>query len=311
MNSSTSNSRRFILALLTIYGLGLIGFVAGSEWIVRTVVAPSDGFEAYKASFQNAKAPTAVFGDSRAANGIENSEAVVNLGYAGETLSLMIRKAEAIAEAGHAKRIVIQVAPQQFAIYRVERSEDALADELFSRGGSILTFMKPQFRRYLLGYWGAALADPGRVLGSAAEKPPVEEHAPRFLEFEEGERSKKTDLRLQLHAPLPKSKLRDEMLKTLETGLERLKRRGMATCLVEFPVTSYYRNGMAKIDTFATLRTEIAALAEALGVRFLDLTETMPDDMFSDPDHLGPWARKTMTDLLVERCYEEGKAASR
>src|SRR5262249_14944785 len=149
---------------------GACAFMVGSELLVRFVVAPVDDYANYKAFFQSARAPVVAFGDSHVANAIESGPAVANLGYAGESLSLMLLNARTYMEKGRANRIVLQFSPQQFAVYRAAKDESAVAADLLERGEPWLQFMRPHFRGYLLGYWRAFLSDPSVAFAARADR---------------------------------------------------------------------------------------------------------------------------------------------
>ena len=283
--------------------------MAGSELIVRFVVAPNDGYEHYKASFRNARSPLAAFGDSHVANGLESNGELTNLGWAGDSLHLMLVKARSYAATGHARRIVLQYSPQQFAIYRAAKEQVEVADDLLGRGTPWLHFMQPHFRQYLLAYWETMLNDPGRVFAVHAAEPEDRTTAgegPRLVSLPVSEQRRLAGIRVQLHAPLPQGRTVEALVERFAQALREIRDRGIDICVVEFPLSTVYRDAAAQAPTFAAMRARMQALLAAEKVRFLDLTAAMPDSAFGDPDHIGRQGRAALTNLVLSGCFGAG-----
>lgn len=302
MNLFTSSSRSFVIFFLAIFAIGIAGFIAGSEMIIRRVALPQDAFEVYQQRFRNAGAKTAAFGDSHVADGLISDERIVNLGYAGETLPIMLTKAEAYVNSGRAKRVILQLSPEQFAIYRAERQDNDLLQELFGNGEPWLQLLRPHFRRYLLAYWSAFLKNPSRVI---AEKKSPAENVLSYAERPAAERRKEAEIRAQLHAPMAGGPIVSRLFDQFAQALDRFRQHGVAICIIEYPVSSYYRAAASDIATFGELRRRYQKLATEKNVRLIDLTDALPDAAFNDPDHIAPAYRDRATTLVLSRCFDE------
>jgi len=312
MSSSTSSFRGFVLAFCTVFAIGACAFVVGSELLVRFVVAPVDDYARYKAFFHSARAPVAMFGDSHVANAIENGPAVANLGYPGESLGLMLLKARTYVEEGRGKRIVLQFSPEQFAIYRAAKDQSSVADDLLQRNEPWLQFMRPHFRGYLLGYWRAFLRDPGVVFAARAEPAHgAAEEVKSFASWPKEAQRRDAELRVQLHAPLPQGGTVEALVAQIDAALREFKKRGVESCIVEYPLSSAYRAAAALAPTFAAMRARMKRLADSERVRYVDLTEAMPDTEFWDPDHVAAGSRGTATRLVIEGCFGAGEGGAR
>jgi hypothetical protein len=304
-DTTRSGTRGFALAFLVIVVVGVLVFIAGSEWIVRTRVAPRDGFEQYRALFQSAKAPIATFGDSHVANAVQSGGDVINLGYSAETLPLMLFKARTYAESRHPKAVILQFSPQQFALYRAENAQEGIREELSGASQPWLQFTRPQFRRYLLAYWDAWLheiASPPRAASAAPAQPPR-----LFPEWSEGEKRKSAEIRVQLHAPLAGGQSTDRLLASLVSTLGELQSKGVQTCVVRYPLSEVYRKAASAAPSFARLSERIKDLADKNGSRFVDLSSAFPDALFGDPDHIAPSHQAIVTKTLLDRCLSPGK----
>jgi hypothetical protein len=306
-NSSISSSdtavrgtRNFSFAFLSIVVVGVLVFVAGSEWIVRNRVAPRDRFEQYRALFKSSNAPIATFGDSHVANAIKSGDDIVNLAYPAETLPLMLFKAQTYAQSRQPKAIILQFSPQQFALYRADNAQDGIREELSAGPNSWLQFTRPHFRRYLLGYWRASLNE---VLSPAKAASRGSTPAPRlFPEWSDAEKRKSAEIRVQLHAPLAGGQSTDRLLHSFASTLKDLRARGIQTCIVRYPLSGAYRSAASAAPSFALLSDRIRALADENGVRFVDLSSAFPDAMFGDPDHIATSQQAIVTETVRNRC---------
>jgi len=293
-----------VLAFLAVFVGGVFTFALGSELLIRYVVAPTDGFERYKAEFRNTRAPVAAFGDSHVAAAIETTADIVNLGYPAETLPLMMSKVRSYAAAGHAKRAIVQLSPQQFAIYRADNRQDEMAAELFGQSEPWLKFIQPHFRRYLLEYWSTLIKDPARLTGSkATAQEAVRSEPVRFSELPVHEQRNSAEIRVQLHMPLPPGRTVDQLTSQLFGTLDDIRSHGVEVCIVEYPVSSFYRNATERAPSFQALRTRVHQLANDKGIPFVDITDRIPDSLFADPDHVAAAARDLVTRLVLAECF--------
>jgi hypothetical protein len=298
--TGVKGSRRFALVFLAIVVTGVIVFVAGSEWIVRTRVAPKDGFEQYRAMLRSATAPIATFGDSHVANAIRNGGDIVNLGYSAETLPLMLFKARTYADEKKPKAIILQFSPQQFALYRADNAQEGIREELAGTSQHWLQFIKPHFRRYLLGYWRGILEEavsPSKAVSTGPAQ------APRmFSDWPEAEQRKSAEIRVQLHAPLAGGPSTDRLLASLTDTIADLRNKGVETCVVRYPLSEVYRKAASAAPSFAQLSDRIRGLADKNGFRFVDLSSSFPDALFGDPDHIATSNQAIVTKTVLERC---------
>jgi hypothetical protein len=214
----------------------------------------------------------------------------------------MLMKAEAYVKSARATRVILQLSPEQFAIYRAERQDTDLMQELFSERKPWLQFLRPQFRPYLLAYWSALLKDPLRLIRSSA---PVSEKTIPYIDLPSADRRKAAEIRAQLHTPLPGGSIVSRMFDQLADTLDHLRQRGVTICIVEYPVSKEYRDASSAIATFGELRRRFQTLAKEKNLRLVDLTDALPDVAFNDPDHIAPAYRERSTALVLSRCFGE------
>lgn len=321
MNLFISSSKKFVIVFLLIYAIGAAGFAAGSELLVRFVVAPQDSYEHYKNNFYATQAPIAAFGDSHVADGPLSTEAFANLGTVGETLDLMLLKAQIYASSGRAKHIVLQYSPEQFAIYRVNKNQKDDAEELLNRERPLLMFMQPHYRQYLLSYWKSVLENPRRILLATASKTPEVESGNNektaaasdtqvFANLPQAEQRKAAEIRVQLQAPLPQGAMVERLIGKFSRSLRELRARGIGVCIVEYPLSGAYREAAARVPSFAAMHSRAKQLFDAENIRFVDLTAAIPDRDFADPDHIVTRARAHETALVLNGCFGDSAGSS-
>jgi hypothetical protein len=290
-----------------VFAVGAIAFVVGSELLVRLLVTPKDGFDAYRALLRSAKASTAAFGDSHVANAIESGPEIVNLGYAGETLPLMLAKARVYAESGRSRRVVLQLSPQQFAAYRVGKDQGEFQEELLGQSEPWLQFTRPHVRRYLLAYWQTVLSDPRRALAADPEPDSGPAESTPFSDLPPEEQRRSAEIRVQLHTPLKQGPAVEGLLRLLSAAFAELRGSGTEVCLVEYPLSSVYRRAASAVPSFALLRKRLRQEAAERDVPSVDLTESVPDSLFGDSDHLRPAGGHLVTGLILDRCFVASK----
>lgn len=317
MSLSISSFKSFVLAFAVVFVVGAGGFVAGSEVLVRYVVAPTDGYESYKAKIATAHAPIAAFGDSHVANGLVSNDRIVNLGFAGDTLPLMLVKAKVYVASNPAARIILQYSPQQFAIYRAGNMQADAANEILSVSRPWLMFMESHFRGYLLGYWSAALHDPDRVIaaftgpslssGPAADEPVEASKVGGLVSLSPAEQRRAAEIRVQLHAPLPPSRTVESLLAMFSDTVREFKKGGIDMCIVEYPLSNPYRKAMRGAVTFATMKDRMRRFMASEGLRLVDLTASLPDSAFADVDHVSARTKPALTKLVLASCFGSGQ----
>jgi len=303
VSSSISNSSGFVRAFALVVVLGTALFALGSEILVRRVYLPRDHFEAYRTLLRSTRAPVVAFGDSHVANAIESSDAIANLGFAGETLPVMLTKAEVYVASGRGRRVALQLAPQQFALYRLVNTNSELAKEFFATGKPWLQFLRPHFRRYLLRMWWEAIRNPRFIVAAPQPSKRVGHKPVRFTDLSAAEQQRRAELRVQLHAPLPLSPASKRLLASAGAAIDAFRRLGIDICILRYPQSSPYRTAAAAVPAFEVMHQKIAALANSKAVTFVDLSAELPDSAFSDPDHVGASGRKLVTRLVLDRCF--------
>ncbi|MBL8697720.1 MAG: hypothetical protein JNK67_05085 [Alphaproteobacteria bacterium] len=296
MSSSTSSSRRHVVALAVSLAAGLLVFAAGSEALVR-VAMQVDPYETYRARFRAAAGEAIAIGDSRTAANIAGP-GVENLGQPGDDLQSVLEK----LAARHARRplrlVLLQADPHQFAAYRVfKESAGKLADLV--EAPPPLAMLRPHYRQYLLGYWRAALAEPSRFLRPApahaeAPPPPPDPNGKAWRDL--------ADSRVQFHVPLAAPQGLPVHAAYRRT-IEALRRDGVAVCLVTHPVSRAYREAAARYPSFAAALALYDRTAAETGAARANFWDQVEDRDFADTDHLGAATAPAYTTRVLRSCF--------
>lgn len=295
MNSSTSSSKRFFVGFTLIFMVGIAVFIGGSEYIVRTIVAPKSDFDVLRERLHTTLAPYAAIADSRGANGLMDQDGFVNLSMRGDNLTTIVAKANFFARSSTAKGVIIQADPHHFASYRLNHDQSALRDDLFKRNTPWLEFLRPVFRQYLLEYWQAFLTSSPATTESA--------HALiRLTDLPSDKMAKTAAIRAGMQTPITSfqhTKFADLYAKTIQN----LSQKGIDVCLVSLPISSGYKNAAEREPTYNKVLQFYAALAEQFGVKYFDLSSALEDGQFSDPDHLNSEGAAVLTKIVLNDCF--------
>ncbi len=216
----------------------------------------------------------------------------------------MMATIRAYVDSGRAKRVVVQYSPEQFAIYRTDNQQDEMAAELFGPSEPWLEFMRPHYRRYLLDYWRTIINNPDRLFGADAtqrEAAPVD--PTKFTDQSFAEQQKSAAIRVQLQAPLPPGPAVDQLINEFFSTIDNIRARKVDVCVVEYPLSSAYRLVADRVETFRTLRMEFRQITAGKGIRFVDLTDKVPDELFANADHIAGSGRGLVTRLVLTGCF--------
>lgn len=299
MNSFTSVFRGYVAAFLATLLSGLLVSVGLTEAKLRLHVLPNDSFTDYKRLFLHGTSTVAAFGDSHVASGLVNQPEIDNLGQASDTLITALEKAKVRAARGGLKLIILQADPQMFSAYRLKANQQDRISILSRENDPPLAMLRPEYRQYLMQFWWSAISGPLAVfspLHQTEGAPEVSFHS-RPLQ----EQRKEALLRVQLHAPIPNPQM-TPLAQRYREAIEYFLHRGIRVCLVAFPVTSHYREATAGVASFGEAKLFFAETAMALGVPYLDYTDSLPDCSFGDSDHLLQEAADEFTHRVLRDC---------
>ncbi len=295
---------------MALFIVSALGFTVGSELLIRHHVAPGNGYDALRRAFHHGDDTEVAFGDSRAVSGILENAGFTNFAGAGESLATSLGKLDAYAArggaAGRNRRVLLQLGPQHFSFYRLSLDQTDLLADFLDPGRRRLQMLRPHFRRYLFDYWAAVLRDPGRLFAETGTIAPSRPKAePRVNEMPADARQRQAMIRTQLHIPVPGYAATADMKHLLGT-LKRARDAGITLCLVTFPVSSAYRDAAGYFPIFSDIRAAYGALAEDLGIAYVDLWDAFEDDYFGNVDHLNRDGSRRLSDELRRLCKGGG-----
>ena len=283
---------------MTVFFVSAVIFVAGSEALIRVYVAPRDTFDARKNAFLNGTETSAAFGDSGVVSGLVDGDGLANFADTGAGLDTILGKLDAYVAMGRGRRIVFQLAPQHFALYRLSGGgKDELREFLDPNSGG-LQFLRPHYRKYLFDYWAAVLRDPTLLRGAESVKKDIQ---PRLVDMSSDAQWRQANIRVQLHIPISGYAATKEM-RRLRAALKRAQDRGVDLCLVTFPVGGTYRAVAGKFPIFAEIRAFYKNLAAGIGATHLDLWGAYDDRYFANVDHLNQDGSRRLTREIRRRC---------
>ncbi|OEJ66074.1 hypothetical protein BEN30_12960 [Magnetovibrio blakemorei] len=281
--------------------MGILLFVVGSEFIVRTIVAPKNEFDAVRERLHSSHSAYGAFADSRGASGLRSKEDFSNFSMAGDNLSTIIEKARFFANSNAAKGIIIQADPHHFAIYRLNSDQSALRNDLFRPDTPWFQFLRPFYRQYLLEYWKAYILNLANPITQVAED--TQDHSIiRLSEQPPNEIETAASIRAGLQAPV-KNVMRTRFANAYATAIHEFKNSGIDVCMVSFPVSSAYLKLSIRDPNYSQALKYYAALADEIGVKYVDFSSALGDRLFGNADHLNEEGAQTLTHAILYNCF--------
>jgi hypothetical protein len=301
VNLFTSSSRAYVLGLMLSFFFSFCGSLLITEIWVREHVLKSDPFVSYKYLFINGTAKVAAFGDSHVANGLVSTSALDNLGQPADNLSTITQKIKLRIARGGINQVILQADPHMFSTYRIRTGDQGRIANLQGEKSPPLAILRPEYRQFLSKYWFAAISDylsPQSVESEAKKNEPI-------IAFDQWNKERAhmvTLVRVQMHAPVSNfkdSKFANEYVETVTN----LKEKNIQVCLVGFPLSSEYRRSESIASSFISARNFFSNLGGDLQVPYIDYSNAIQDDGFSDPDHLLPNFAENFTKRVMRDCF--------
>lgn len=272
----------------------------GSEFIVRKFIMPNHPYENLKYELHNKRPAFAAFADSHGANALQSHTDMANFSFRGDNLQTIMKKIRLFTQHHKPEGIILQADPHQFAAYRIMADQTALQTDLSDRSTPALAFLRPVYRQYLIEYWKEFLK---RIIWNRpSEDGQTSSEIRRLTELNVSEVRSDAERRVQLHSPLPEF-WESQGANDYRNIVNEMTRDGIKVCMVTFPLSSVYREKMADISMFAKSTSFFRDLKNDNNVTYIDFSETVPDQYFSDPDHLNSEGAYLFTKTVLNSCF--------
>jgi|GEM_PF-5519680 len=297
---------RFLwMVLATVLG-PLLLFGAGSEWLIRTHVAPNQNIEAHARFLRTAANPNAAFGDSHVAMGITGSDDIISLGFPADTLNHVIGKARLYYSRVNPGKVILQADLQQLTPGRLLQSFET--DRFLFAGNAwlidVLKLSIPVYRTNIIGHW--------RNFLSGGEFKRV-----RQFQTDDGSQTADTsiadwdDERVRAFANVilyDSSALRIDLKHPVLAQYEELAAwlvgKGASVCFVAYPLDHIFSGLAQTLQTEADAAALFSGMAERVGARYFNYRhQPFPRSQFYDPDHLNRMGGEAFTRRVMQDCF--------
>ncbi len=318
MNLSTSSSRRWLRIFFAILVPVCGGYLAASEWLIRTQVTPHDNFEYISSRLRASTQPNAAFGDSHvAAVSDYDTKDFINLGIGATTIRKMDQRVRYYFQKIKPGQVIIQADPHLFAEYRLQPQGSYVPEDYSNLR---LRALDPQHRGFMSSYWSAFLLKRTftkesfnsdmlwqvvrQLLSPAASAPLAEAPAqqpespalaqepsdgtppPRASEAaaepppDAAEMAKfNAFMDSEVATHTPVRDFRSrDEARIYRNMIDFLISRGAAVCLVNYPVDKFYRERADAIPTFGETREFYKEIARENHIPYVSFW-----DRFDDP----------------------------
>ncbi len=252
----------------------------------------------YKSLFLSGTAPWVALGDSHTANSLKSSSIIDNLGYASDNLESMSIKSLHRIKRHKPKGVILQATPHIFSFYRLSDNQEKKTEFLTNNDEYIFKFLNPINRPYLLNYLKLIIKN--KFLSNSKVKKSLKLNK-SWDEKPLSAKNYETSTRIQLHMPISDFKNHFSLV-TYKNMIDSTLKLNIDVCLVRYPVTSTYLDKTNKIELFNELNTTIQEIAKSYDINFVDLSNSLEDKSFADPDHILSTSKETVTDLVKKGC---------
>lgn len=310
MSSSTSSSRAYLFALILITAGLFAGFLATSEWIIRSKVRPRDRDEDPYAwhlrLFHTGGAKDVAFGDSYMAHALLGLDGFLNLAYPGTNTRLQEVKVKSYFVDRQPRRIILQADPQLFAPMKDEKD---ISEDLARFAPGAATYSQPTLwlfedphRALVYHYWKLYVARekfgeevlllPGGGILTYDS----------WADVDRAKRLEKAGPIVEADTPA-RAVASSEAGRAYERMLAFLNDAGARVCMVGMPMSIEYRTLSAAHPEFEDARQFLRALASQYGFQYVDLKAAISDPrLYTNQNHLNAIGGAEFTKLVASTC---------
>jgi len=298
---SIFNFKKYFLIFITITSISIIFFVFGSEYIVRKFVSNNSDYEKVRSDLWNKKNDYAAFSDSRGANGLQQTENFSNFSIRGNNLKTILKMAKFYLDRNNVKGIIIQLDPHLFSVYRLQKNQEIMLEDLLTNDRHFLHFQRPQYKQYLIEYWISFFKKFNNLFFKNISENNISTESKKTLDLE-----KNVEIRVQMHVPVKKYK-ESEHLEILMNLIKTLKQKQIKLCLITFPVKHVYFKKSQKYPTFIEIIRYFQLIGEKEKIKYINYSNSLNDYFFGDPDHLNIKGANYFSKLVLRDCFGEMK----
>ena len=305
MNLFTSSSKKYSKIFLIFFLVTIFLFIIITELIFRLYITDSHSFEQYKTKYYSENAKIVIFGDSHVENGINNSDKLLNMGYAGDNIDSILTKAIHYSLNHDVEFIGLQADPHLFSYYRIVKNQKDHLDSLLNRAERALHIFRPHLRKYLLSYWKSWLLNPSQIFsqGEKMKRTNSEVGIDSVLDLPKETRLHQASIRVQLHRPIEEFQ-NSETSKYLVDSIQKLLDMGVKICLISYPLSSDYRLESKKYEKFSHTYDFFKYIADLKGIKYMNYNDRYEDRNFSDTDHLNMSGSNKLTSDIINDCLD-------
>ena len=305
MNLFTSSSKKYSKIFLIFFLVTIFLFIFVTELIFRLYITDSHSFEQYKTKYYNENAKIVIFGDSHVVNGINDSDKLLNMGYAGDNINSILTKALHYSLNHDVEFIGLQADPHLFSYYRIVTNQKEHLDSLLNHTERALHILRPHLRKYLLSYWKTWLLSPSQIFSQENKVKRINSDTEMrsVVDLPKETRQHQASIRAQLHRPIEEFQKSDTS-KYLLDSVQKLLDMNVKVCLISYPLSSDYRLEIKKYQKFSQAYDFFKYIADLKGIKYMNYNDRYKDKDFSDSDHLNMNGSNKLTSDIINDCLD-------
>ena len=298
MNLYIFNFKLFAFVFFTTVLVSMIFTLFMVESHLKKNIKLNKSLQNYKYLFSNGKADWIALGDSHVANSLSNSSWLDNLGYASDNFISLEEKAFRRIIRLKPKGIILPADPHIFSFYRLFDNQKEKTKFLTTKTTYFFSFLNPINRPYLVNIIKSIYINKFKYLFG------IKKNKIKKIDWVDTpikQRNYETSIRVQLHTPILQFKSHpyyQKYKKMIKSYLDL----NIKVCLVRYPVSTLYFNETKSIDIFNQVNSSFKSIAMKYNINFVDLSNVLENNKFSDTDHIKPEYKRMITNLIKYSC---------
>jgi hypothetical protein len=254
--------------------------------------------KSYKYLFLNGTADWIALGDSHTARSLSNTFWLDNLGYASDNLESLTEKASHRINRLKPVGVILPADPQIFSFYRLSDNQQSKTKYLISEEVYFFNFLNPIHRPYLIVLAKSIYKNRFSRMFNIQN---IDEKKLDWIDIPIEQRRYETSIRVQLHTPILEFEKHPSHGKYIEM-IKSYSQLGISICLVRYPVSKLYLNKTQAISQFSNVNKFFERLSKENNFKFLDLSDALTNNQFTDTDHIKSEYKNIITNLVKKGC---------
>ena len=292
MNLFTSNFKFFFITFVITVCVSFFSTLLLVEMELRKNIKKKIDYNAVSLNYLS---EIAAFGDSHVRSSFVSNDKINNLGEVSANINIIYDKIFYYINKknNQIKGVIVQADPHTFAFYRLVSKKKYTVNK-DSKFLNFFYFLHPSNRKYILEYSKKVWIN--ILYKKEKNNKKIEISGKKVVKLN----SSSVMIRVQSHNPV------NDFEKTLamekyQKIISFLKNNSIKICMISYPVSSQYRRISDKFPNYQKVKDYFIDFANQNKIKYFDLSASVSDKYFSDPDHINKYFTN-FDKILLKKC---------